>query len=617
MLAIKILGAIAAVVVVAVVGVGLAMYFRVLPIPGPILALLISAKPPEYSARYYPPDTLAYAWVTLVPVDEQLGDMQDIWERFNEYPAFTDFIEELREDFKDETGIDFEEDVQPWIGPEVGAAVIQLDVPGGSLMSFEDDSDFGDAITAAVTVGVRDQDAAADFLVKWRRYMSIESDADFANGSYRGFDTWVDEEAYQAYALTDDWLVYATDEATLRDILSRIDGDGGDSLADDANFTAAQAALPERRFSSAYLDYEQALEFAEDFTVGSGLSPLAPGMPGPTAFADQAPPWMAGSTTWVERGIVTETVSPATAGFGLEPGELKEPAGLLPDDTLGFIAGAFDPNLDHWRIALAEYRLADALPWPELIDEINAGLAEAAPDGNIALDDDATLADALDAGLDAVEEITGIDLERDLFDHLAGEAMLAVREFDFEDVADDPAANAIEAVMMLSYEEVGKDGLADTMGEVADLLEEYGGLVANPVDVGADDDAVVFDLGLLGMMIEDSFAYRPGYVLHDQYLTIGTTEQALETIVGIRNGRGASLSSDAEYRRAESHLAGGRQFLGYVDVHSIIAQLDADDIDLELREYRVLEEGIGVVGFGIASGDDYDRGVAVLTLFPE
>ena len=390
----------------------------------------------------------------------------------------SDFVDETREEFEDETGIDFEAEVQPWIGPEVGAAVM---VTGGIEWESIDEYDFDElfeALAVGVTVGVRDEDAAADFLDKWLEYMAMESGADFRDGEYRGFDTWVDEGAYQAYALTGDWLVYATDRKTLHDILNRIGG-GGDSLADDANFMAAQAALPERRFSSAYLDYEQSIELVEDFTLG--LSPLAPGMPGPTAFADQAPEWVAGSTTWVERGIVTETVSPTTAGFGLEVGELREPADLLPEDTLGFIAGAFDPNVDHWRVALAEYRLADVLPWPELLDEINAGLAEAAPEGDIMLGDDATLADALDAGLDSVAEITGIDLEGDFFDHLAGESMLAVREFDFDAVEDDPAANAVEAVMMLSYrEEVGKDDLADTMGEVADLLEEYVGLARQP-----------------------------------------------------------------------------------------------------------------------------------------
>ena len=89
MLVIKILGAIAAVVVIAVVAAGALMYFRVIPIPGPILGLLVGAKSPEYSARYYPADTIAYAWVTLAPGGGQLGDMQDIFaSRFNEFREF-------------------------------------------------------------------------------------------------------------------------------------------------------------------------------------------------------------------------------------------------------------------------------------------------------------------------------------------------------------------------------------------------------------------------------------------------------------------------------------------------------------------------------------------------
>ena len=59
------------------------------------------------------------------------------------------------------------------------------------------------------------------------------------------------------------------------------------------------------------------------------------------------------------------------------------------------------------------------------------------------------------------------------------------------------------------------------------------------------------------------------------------------------------------------------QFLAYVDTNRIISQLENDDIDLDAGEYRILKEGIGVVAFGVASGDDYDRGAAALTLFPE
>ena len=612
MLVIKILGAIAATLVVAVVAVGLGMYFRLIPIPGPILALLINAKPPEHSARYYPPDTLAYAWITLAPGDGQIGDMQDIWQRFNEYPAFADAVDEWRQDFRDETGLDFEEDVMSWLGLEMGAAIVDVGDVARAGIAFDDGVEAWDSVSLAATIGVRHRDAAADFLDQWLAYVSGESGADFAEDSYRDFDTWIDADGYQAYALTDDWLVFATNEKTLRAVLKRIDGDDGDSLADADNFQAARAALPDRRFSSIYLDYEQAVELSEDFTTS------LVGMPGPISFADQAPDWVASSAAWVERGVIMDLVSPSTDGFGLESPELKSPAELLPDDTLGFIAGAFDPNVDNWRKALAEYQLLDVLPYPEMLDEINFALADATPGAGITLDYDSTLSDALDAGFDVVAEVTGIDLEADLLDHLAGQGIVAVQDFDFHAVDEDPTANAIDAVAMLSYRQDAKDELADTMDEIADLLEDNIGLEVKSVDVGADDDATVFGFGFLGMMTGlGEIGYQPGYVLHDQYLTIGTTEAALSTIVALQNGEEESLSSDAEYRRAISHLADDMQFLAYVDANRIISRLDRDDLDLDADEYRILKDGIGVVAFAAATAADYDRAIATLTLFPE
>ena len=607
---IKVVGAIAAVIVIAVIAAGAAMYFRLLPIPGPILALLAGAKPPEYSARYYPPDTLAYAWVTLTPGDGQIENIRDIWGRFNEYPAFADLIDELRDEFEDDTGIDFETEVMPWIGPEIAAAVIEVRLSDGGI-SFDDGVETWEGVSAAVTVGVRDEDAAAEFLSKWLEYMEEETDANFRSGSHGGYDTWVDENALQAYAVTRDWLVFATNLETLESILARIDDEGGESLADTPEFQAARAGLPERRFSSIYVDYEQVLELSTDFAAGL-IS-----MPGPAAFADQAPDWVAGSAGWVERGVTMEVVSPTVSTLGLDIVELQDPANLLPADTLGFMAGAFDPNVDHWRTALGEYDLAGLLPYPQAIDEINDGVDEIAGGNAPELDNDSTLADTLDLGFWLVKDLTGIDLEADFFDHLSGQAIVAMREFNFDAVADDPAANAIDAVMMLSYREDGKDGLADTMDEVASLLQEQAGLQSSSVDVGADDDATVFDLGLLGMMMGGSIGYRPGYILHDQYLTIGTTESALAAVVERQNGEGDSLSSGAEYRRATAHLATDGQFLGYVDIQRVVAQLEADDLDLEPEEYQILREGIGVAAFSSAIGEDYTRGAAVLTLFPE
>ena len=576
------------------------MWRGLIPIPGPLLALLVGAKEPEYSARYYPPDTLAYAWVSLTPGDGQFEELWDIWGRFEDYPAFQDMIEQSKNDFNQESGIDFDTEIMPWIGPEISAA----------LLAIEEEEP-----TAVATIGVRDSKTAAAFLAKWREYMAEGSDAAFQAGSHRGVDIWVDDDAFQAYALTDNWLVYATDEKSLTDTLDRIEEGGGDSLADEANFKAARVALSERRFASFYLNYQQGIEMLDEI-LSSEAGGLTPGMFGPAAFAEQAPDWVVGSAGWVERGVTMEVVSPTVSTLGLDIVELQDPANLLPADTLGFMAGAFDPNVDHWRIALGEYDLVGLLPYPQMVDEINDGVDEMAEGNAPELDPDATLADALDLGFWLVKDLAGIDLEADFFDHLSGQAILAVRDFDFDDVTDDPTANAVDVVAMLSYREDGKEGLEDTMDEVANLVRNAG-LGASSVDVGANDDATVFDLGLLGMMLGGQIGYRPGYVLHDQYLTFGTTESSLAAIVDRQNGEGESLSSDSEFQRATTHLATDGQFLGYVDVRDIVTQLDADDLDLEPEEYRILRDGIGVAAFSSATGEDYTRGAAVLTLFPE
>ena len=275
--------------------------------------------------------------------------------------------------------------------------------------------------------------------------------------------------------------------------------------------------------------------------VGADFGPVMPGLVRPASFAEQTPDWVAGSTSWIERGVTVDVVMPTVTTLGLETVAVRDPATLLPVDTLGFVVGAFDPNVDNWRTALREYNLAGLLPDPLLIDEINAGVAEIAGANPPELDADATLADVLDLGFRLVEEFTGIDLEADFFDHLSGQAILAVRDFDVDAVAADPTANAIDVVAMLSHREDGKDGLADTMDVVAGLLHDHVGLEAAAANVGADDDATVFDPGLLGMMMGGPIGYRPGYVLHDQYLTLGTTEDALTTVVTLLACSGRSL----------------------------------------------------------------------------
>ncbi|MXY47229.1 MAG: hypothetical protein F4Y44_09645, partial [Chloroflexi bacterium] len=76
-------------------------------------------KSSEHSARYYPDNTLVYAWLTLNPRDGQRGHMIDIWNRLGEYSAFREWKDDTQDTIWRETGTDMEDDLLPWFGPEV------------------------------------------------------------------------------------------------------------------------------------------------------------------------------------------------------------------------------------------------------------------------------------------------------------------------------------------------------------------------------------------------------------------------------------------------------------------------------------------------------------------
>ena len=616
MMAIKILGAIAAVAAVAVVTAGLLMYFRVIPIPGPILGLLLGLKEPEHSARYYPPDTLAYAWVTLAPGGGQLEDMQDIWSRFNEFREFRRFVDELREDFEDDTGIDFEMEVMPWIGPDASVAFIDYDARR-------------DVVLIAATIEVRDGDAARDFLDAWLNYMEYEEGADFDSDAYKDFKIWADESEYQVYGLSDDLLVFATTESGIREMIDGIVGDTERSLAENENFKAARAALPGRRFASVYVDLQEAVDQVEYFypdEFGMGLA-------GSPNYQDSE--WVAASAAWFDRAIVVDTVIPLGIDYPLKVANLAEPARLAPDDALAFIAGNFDADLDNWRKAMDSYDLVDYLTdagyGVEYIEEINRAIAEIANGDPPELNRRDSLADVIDLVIWLIDDLTGIRADKELLDHLTGEAIVAVGDVDFARVEEDPMTNAVDLYAMIAYREGSKNGLSDTMDEIVDLVEQEVGLFVevDTVDVGASDDAVLFDIG--GELVQTDYA--PGYVLHEGYMTVGTTKYALETAVAMQQGDETSLSSVDEYNRVIGYLPAERQSLAYVNLQRIIRQIDPYDLDLTKDEFEILQESIGVAAVSsysphclessaddscpIPENEDGTRITAVLTLFPE
>ena len=591
----------ASLIILSAMGIALGIYTRMIPVPMSLLGSFARTRQPEFSARYYPPDTVAYTWITLDPRGRQMRYMREIWQTFNEYPGFVSAVEDWKTGFAEETGMSFDEDVATWIGPTLSAGLLNIDADDGHP-------------TVVALIGVRDDSEAADFLDMWTGYVLAHGEAEFDLGTYRESQTWVSSDGGHAYALSDGWLVYATDEDSLNAILDRIDGANQDTLAKSIKFRSARETLPETRFASAYVDLDRSDGILGEWSGAFGAASLP--MSGLADGSKDTEEWLAVSATWVDRGLVTEWVTPSGAENELNVADLDDPAPLLPVDALGFVAASFDPDLDNWRAALSERQLSDVVPRIGPVAGLE-GMLPGFGEGDAQLVEDAALVDALDLGLELVREATGIDLETEFFDHLDGTAILALHDFDIRAAREDPTATPVHAVGMLSYQPDERDGLNRTMNRVADLAQTQAGISAEAVEVGAEGPAMVFDLSPLAMLAGVDAGYRPGYVLHDQYLTIGTTEQALRAVVELQNGQGENLSTHAEYRRAMQYLPASRQIAGYVNGHRIVGQLEAEDLRMEADEYAVVRDAMGVLVFGSNAGESHTRNVAVLTLFPE
>ena len=283
---------------------------------------------------------------------------------------------------------------------------------------------------------------------------------------------------------------------------------------------------------------------------------------------------------------------------------ITDAARLMPNNTVGLLAFGFDPNVQNWRDSLEEYDFSE-------ISEELGGMDEfGLSDSDFPFDSaNLNLAHMLDFTLLGFDVLTGIDLERDFFAYLEGELIFGISEFDYITVSERPERHAIDAAVLLSYSADGEQALENTLQELVDWLYSLEEFDIDTVDIRAENEAVLMDL--------DGLAYSPGYVLHDGYLTIGTTDDALEQIIELQNGDGDSLVSDDEYRRAIGYLGQAQDLLIYIDLHSIARFADSEEFELTSSQQRLLQESLGSIAVVSTTDASRSRIQTALTLFPE
>ncbi|HEX6654818.1 MAG TPA: DUF3352 domain-containing protein [Candidatus Limnocylindria bacterium] len=219
--------------------------------------LLIFAAGSDRAAASVPADAAAYVSAYLQPTT---GQQLNLAAMLGHVPGFEDAagldqkLNEISARFLGMAGIDYEADVRPWLGNQLAAAAF-----GGDTL---------DAPRLLLVVAVKDPAAAHAALPRLAAGRGLTP----RTATYQGTQISVDPTA--SWALLDDQLLIATDQATLEAALDAAT-DRRPSLADDAGFNAAMRRLPPDHLASAYVNLHSVATGVDMVESASGYATLA------------------------------------------------------------------------------------------------------------------------------------------------------------------------------------------------------------------------------------------------------------------------------------------------------------------------------------------------------
>ena len=498
----------------AAVGVGVYLFIQSL------------SHPPEETAKFLPMETSLYVSMNLRPGAGQLMKARDILNLFKENPKFEEKLYELYEDIEEETGINVEEDLFPWVGPEIVVAVPTFE-------GIEETPEF------VAFIGHTDKVAAESFLRKLMAFAEESGETEYEETVTRGHLAFVvdpSDDVSGHIALTDDYIVIATGVETMESTLNRMDsGQDRASLFDDPGFQEAREAAESPRFGLMYVDVAGIIDQLEEGFDEEIVDSLQD-------FSDQLPDFIVASSSFIDEGIrVSTSFDYPVQDQLLVPAVTNSvgSAGLAPEDTVALLS--FVGVQEGWE------RFRD-----EVTDLPEFDLNEA---------------------LDEIEAEIGIDIERDILSWMTGElaiAMLLPGGVSF-------STDEIHANVYVEFDDRAK--ALSSMKKIRAAMED-GGVEFDVVDIEGTD-AVVIDLG-----DEQGLPnLTPGYVVLDDYVVIGTTVTSLRQAVEADRGDIPSLRESSAFSRPLEATGNSTDFMIYGNIRRIVQEV-LDQLDeTELEEY--------------------------------
>jgi len=435
-------------------------------------------------------------------------------------------LEQLDDDLDEASGLTITDDVLPWIGPNMGVGLVELDIEA---------IDEGEVPQIIFASTIRDMDLADQFIEDLIDAIEDETDNKVDEVEYGGalvFEIDSDfEDERLAFGRSDTIFFFAANIDILEDA---IDAQQGDNLGDEAEYQNTIAELPGDRALTVYISgesVEDASKAAEDSSDlegfdsdvvkdlglnGVGMSAMVTAEGIRVDFVNNYESLSEEQQTLME----AQTNKIATADF-------------LPESTFVYIVGQ---RLD--------------LVWQNGLDALDqAGISE----------------DDIDEAMDLFDDTYGFNPSDDLMPLLDGEYSLAIIDSNDGLIAEQFDTDLGAVVMAGSSNGEDLAGLAE---DLADGLEDQ----ELNVDDSANDDVTIYE-------VEDPSGEMVGaYGVSEDYLIFSTSGDTIESLFAGES----NLADSDKFQNAWDAFPRGTIPVMYIDLDGLLASLE--DVDPTVRD---------------------------------
>lgn len=503
------------------------------------LLALLGLAPRQGVAQMLPAETQFY--MVTNPNIQNLSGYQNIKKLYLDNPDIQAIIDEV--EAETEGDITFEEDIQPWLGGEIGMAMLDL----GNLEASGRDTP--KLVVAAETTDT----AASDSFIAQLLAEAEENDTPYTAEEYAGVTLNLQENEFsdETTYLTsfNDFVVIATDEALVKEMIDRSQGNNDEpSLVDSDRFQKVTNQLPAEGAMTMYMSLADVFEQALTNSPVELPAEQTQDLEAFEAFGLAGTFQSDGLQLDMVMSYDIEQLSEQTQQAFRQPPSPNEILDNVPADAL-FVYNFNNLN-NIWQQAKKGF-------------ESNPDFSQ-------------TLAD--------FEQEVGINIDEDVFGWMNGEAALVLVEV---------TPSSPFAPPLGGYALIGTDDAANAQDKVESVMgvfQEQGMLPPlEPETIGGVEMNVLTDF---------EGAIQGGYGFHDDYFLVAYLEEA---VMAATSASANPLSNSAKFQAVQSRLPDTNYGYMYLDiehgrqlVESQLADFDREEYDKNVRPFFAPIRAMGV-----------------------